>query len=331
MIRYPVAVQSDLDRVEYCTRALERLRLHHNAQGARKRSGAITADQWRAFVEDDFNPKSAALNHALNQARVHMVRLDEKGEPEWTYDKELLKRSARFDEAIELDKIEGEGRKLATVDPLEDYTGYTEVDPESSFSVAQNTITATNLGNDSNGYIYKDKGVDHFDGDFEHLVEFNCTSIDLGGKVGLWAVANALDEYTGLRANNTMLAVRLFCATGPVRRILLESAYLGSNSNDTYNGLSLSTDYYLKIKRDESVGTYGTIYCYIYSDSDRTTLVDTLSVTIASIKEDYRYIYAALGSDDSSPTEEADLTISNLDLQEGGGPAAVTRCRIVHV
>ena len=84
---------------------------------------------------------------------------------------------------------------------------------------------------------------------------------------------------------------------------------------------TVNTDYYPKVKRDEAVGTYGTIYAYIYSDADRTSLSDTLSVALHE-KRDFRYIYGinSLGADNNYVCTGY---VKNLDLQEGEPTATV--------
>jgi hypothetical protein len=86
------------------------------------------------------------------------------------------------------------------------------------------------------------------------------------------------------------------------------------HTTDSYVG-SLATVYYLKIKRDEAVGTYGTLYCYIYSDSARTTLLDTLTVTLHTSKKDFQYIYGFNNSADASTNISG--YSENLDLTGG--------------
>jgi hypothetical protein len=82
----------------------------------------------------------------------------------------------------------------------------------------------------------------------------------------------------------------------------------------SYTGTA-DTWYYLKIVKS---GT--SLKCYIYSDSARTNLLATLSLTL---HEDYHfeYIYASQ-SENSGLTHHGDIDIENLDLQEGGAPPA---------
>jgi hypothetical protein len=75
--------------------------------------------------------------------------------------------------------------------------------------------------------------------------------------------------------------------------------------------LSVDTDYWLTLERDESQGAFGELYCHIYSDSNRATLVETLTGTLTE-KQDFRYIFAMISWDDATTTNTWDGTISNL-------------------
>ena len=55
--------------------------------------------------------------------------------------------------------------------------------------------------------------------------------------------------------------------------------------------LTIGTQYYLRICRDESIGTYGTLYCYIYSDAAMMELVEVVSLAL-DVKTNFRYAYA---------------------------------------
>ena len=57
-----------------------------------------------------------------------------------------------------------------------------------------------------------------------------------------------------------------------------------------------NTNYYVKIQRNSSVGTYGTLYAYIFSSSAYRTagtpVLATLSVTLHN-DNTWEYLYAA--------------------------------------
>ena len=62
----------------------------------------------------------------------------------------------------ELKAIDFLALKGEFVDPLEDWTTYTEVDTSNVLTVAANQITVTNLTRTSDSWVYADKGASHF-------------------------------------------------------------------------------------------------------------------------------------------------------------------------
>jgi len=173
----------------------------------------------------------------------------------------------------------------------EDFTTYTEVDPNSHITKTASKITWAGLSAVEDAYVYKDYGANYFSGDFTHLITVKLTAATEDGRAYFWALTNAVDDMKGIDdAGGSYLAV--FFIKEPVNyTIYIEECNSGSISQDS-SIISLNTPYYLKIVRDESVGTYGTLYCYIYSDEARTTLLDTISQTLKTSKKDYRYLFA---------------------------------------
>lgn len=299
-----------IDRVEYWTLAQEKLRLAHNAVGTRFRNGEITAAEWHRYWYEEFYPRSATICLALNEAREGMAVVDEIGEPRYTYDQEKFRKSNKY--KIDVDAIEKSGRQLGVDDPIEDWTTYTEVDPNSHISKTSSVITFTDLTRGETAYVYSDKGAAHFDGDFEHLVDTKQTAHSDSGIFVCWALANDLNDYYHLIANNnSAIIVRLSNATTVMTIYEIKGGGVTGSGNYTF---AEGTRDYLKIKRDEAVGTYGTVYCYIYSDAARTSLLATLSVTLTE-KQDFRYVYGVnTYNDGNAYTVNGD--VSNLDLQE---------------
>jgi hypothetical protein len=194
-----------------------------------------------------------------------------------------------------------------SVSRTEDFTTYTEVDggADTAYTTTADSVQFT-VPRDETSYIYKDFGTDYFSGDFEHRVKVN---INGGGIAYVWGLANSLNDFkTIIDASEDYLAV-MFNSGNQLAGIFESDG--GSSESDTFTYAD-STDYYLKIKRDESVGTYGTLYCYVYSDAAYSVLVDTLSIELSE-KEDFRYIYV-LSSHNNSNATELSGTISNLQL-----------------
>lgn len=193
----------------------------------------------------------------------------------------------------------------------EDFTTYVETDPLGHLSITASTITGTGITLDEDTYCHYDKGVGHFSGDFTHLITTNVTNVSGGSACASWALTNDIDDVIGLiGASKSFL--RLQHNSG--NTYILTETVLGTQYSDS-GTLTDGQTYYNTIERDESIGTYGQLTCKIYSDSDRTVLVDTLLVTL-HVKLDLQYIFGLLSVDNNNAST-CNLTVSNMDLGEG--------------
>jgi len=164
-------------------------------------------------------------------------------------------------------------------------TDFTEVDPNSHLAVVDSAVWWNGLARNEDAYVYKDKGVDFFDGNFKHFIE----AIDSGGstaRLGVyWSLQNVVDDIKAIGdASGDCLAIYTYNGELFLRECIGGTAY-----TDGYN-FSVDVLYYLTVVRDETIGTYGAMYCNIYSDYSRTTLVDSLHVALHE-KEDFRYVF----------------------------------------
>ena len=207
-------------------------------------------------------------------------------------------------------------------DPLEDYTTYTEVDPDNAITVAANQIDVTSATVLNHAYhVYKDKGVDFFNGNFTHLAKARTDRTqDAPAHYAFpasWMIANDVGAwyYSLTVGGKSFLFFSLAIRAGVTEADLYESDS-GTLYYDYDTGYTLASWYWTKMVRDEAVGTYGTMYSYVYSDSTRTTLVSSQALTLHTSKKDYRYIYG-LNLDASGGTTVA--YCADLDL--AGAPA----------
>jgi len=178
----------------------------------------------------------------------------------------------------------------ASTDFREDFTDYTEVDPSNHWEQITRRNTGTGVLKGEDSYVWKDYGADYF-GDFEHRLTIYTTSIDNLDFLGLWAACNvrgSRQDSDGLWHNLSRYDA------GDGRTIEIRS--VAEVGLDFYGPFSLTTPYYLTIRR------YGTSFtCLIYSDAERTNLLDTLSLTVATTT--YRYLQIGFSSE--SGTTEA--------------------------
>ena len=187
----------------------------------------------------------------------------------------------------------------------ENYTTYTEVDPDSDMTVTASRITFTNhvgFGGGGDSRVYDDKGAGFFNGNFTHLMTSRITSAAANSWPALWVVADDLDNWNDFPGNPSDVLMSRYYYDGSNINLDIREIDGGSTYNDNWGSGVLNTIYYSKIVRDETIGTYGTIFHYIYSDAARTTLVTTLSVTLHTSKKDFRYIYGFCSAASSTGT-----------------------------
>ncbi len=207
---------------------------------------------------------------------------------------------------------------------IENFLTYPEVDPNNRVAVTSTRVTWAALDRNETAYVASDKGVDYFDGDFVHTVTVNMTALVNGSYVNAWGLTNELNSFRVIdNTNGDFLSVTLLGLTaGVIPTINIYECDGGAVYSDSYTPASLTTLYYLTIVRNEAVGTYGTLYCYIRTGSHTGTLVDTLTLTLHTSTKDFRYVHA-VNSDNSTATPypssgyTEDLTI------EGGGASVL--------
>ena len=192
----------------------------------------------------------------------------------------------------------------------EDFTTYTEVDPNSHIAKTANHIDFQDYRNEDEGaYLYKDKGADHFT-NFTHLLDFKPV-LDYTTHLGsIWVLANDIDDVYGLRTGGKTAITVYIYNHGGSNYLGLQEEYAGSPYSSSEYAVTTGTWYYLKIVK---AGTQLTLY--VYSDAARTNLLVTLGPLTLHGNWSFRYIYAA----DSWNTNNAiygEEYIDNLDLQE---------------
>ncbi len=193
---------------------------------------------------------------------------------------------------------------------LQTYTGYSKTDAASRLTVATNTLTITALDDDESMFLYYDFTASYFSGDFEHTLKVN-VSTGTGSEICyVWAMSDSVASAIGqqITANTDLIAVSWENGT-----LVITERNSTVSTTDTSSALSLSTDYFLRIVRDEAVGTYGTLYCYIYTDREYTNIVDTIQITLTEAK-DWRYLFACSSKGDGGGSTAFTGTIANLTL-----------------
>ena len=195
---------------------------------------------------------------------------------------------------------------------VEDFTTYFENDGD--IEKTENTVTFTTMRRDADAYVYKDFGAGHF-GDFEHLFTFRLTAGEAGDISDRnWGDIHTLSDGIGSVADNDndTFGVSLIQNQGINDKVYFllkqkeNTVLVDSDKSALYDaGSSL----YMTIKR---AGTVGTLK--IYSDSARTNLLETLTITCNTTT--YRYLHVIRsGKWVEDPADHISGFVRNLDLQ----------------
>lgn len=211
----------------------------------------------------------------------------------------------------------------------EDLTTYTEVDSAGDITVTPDTVAMDTMRNNAVSWVVDDKGADHFAGAlaFEHLFDLDLTAGD-----GATMTAGVLANIEGTRqdiidASEDSIGTQNAIAP-PNVALKLEELDGGSSHVDSKT--IIVAHYWFRFSYNPLVGSFGTITLLIYSDSDRTVLVDTQSVTLHSSVKSYRYNHA-IQSIDVASSLNLTGTFNNYDLQEAidNGPQTIGKTKLL--
>jgi len=200
---------------------------------------------------------------------------------------------------------------------FEDFTIFTEVDEDGDITVSQNLIQVDTMRRDVRSYVYKDYGPDYF-GDFTHDIDIDWTAVSATAATAVvWALTN--NSYTITEMDSNSDGIRVFVHfDGTDYVIWLSDRVDGVYDSYTF-GSSLPGKRYLTIERS---GT--SITCKIYTDSARTNLEATLSITGTS--NAFRNLFGLMSAEsESTPASTITIDVSNLELDAGGTTTTTTQ------
>lgn len=166
----------------------------------------------------------------------------------------------------------------------ENFEDFTEIDPDSELTVDSDTVHIINQNFDADSRVYKDYGVDHFDGDITHKFELLVTDIyaTTGTEgTGLWALSNT-PGGEGAFANDDALFRILLWNSGTFK---LQIRLHDGSKQDNSATLSKDIRYYITVTRVGSV--YSAV---IRTGSHEGVEIDTVSIDAGSVKS-FRYLY----------------------------------------
>ena len=346
MLTIPESAKTYEEQAAFCYRAIEKLRLWHNEQGVRAIDGKIGYNDFNRWVHDDWEPRNKATFLTLHSLKgydtevpaiyVAAVNKDKKdlSVDETAVIKTMSDRvtlgvlgtkDTNWDSFIDLEKIPKLNVQGEPLDPVEDFTTYTEVDSTNILTVAAAQLDLAGGSTSPNTYIYKDKTAAYFSSNFTHTYQIYLTINNTGHAaetVISWRLANTTENLGDSTANlhaTLYVTDQFYYANYPYVNVFVGEVTEGGSHYRTDSSINdyFYLNMYRKTVRDEAVGTYGTLYSYTYSDAARTVLINTNSIALHS-KADFRYVYGISSTNDYYQVIGARQ--NNLDLGAAPNP-----------
>jgi len=205
---------------------------------------------------------------------------------------------------------------------LEDFTTYTEVEPDNRIQKTANHIDHVAC-RDEDSYLYDDKGIGYFGSTFVHTVNVYLAEAGTASDMAwVWVLQNIVDDIKDIvDAGGDYLALRF---RNNVGTLVLGLKECNSGVQTTDNAtIALATWYYLKIVKNVT-----SLVCGIYSTAELRDAgdgtdgdVDNLSLTI--VDKSYRYMFAC-NTNNTGHALCATTDIENLSLYGTIIPTVVT-------
>ena len=192
------------------------------------------------------------------------------------------------------------------VDTREDLRTYTEVDPNSRIAVTQYKADMTLVSRDEAASVYIDMGVGAID-DFEHRGEFVVNAQTDRGEVCCWAISNVADDAQAW-TDNADEAVHL-SYTFAAGYLFVTFRNNENGDEETLSGINLGVRWWWTIDRLSDT----ILRLRLFSESSRTTLIDTMTVSVASGRT-HRLLYAANSFDSGEAAKTISMISENLEV-----------------
>jgi len=212
---------------------------------------------------------------------------------------------------------------------IENLTTFTEVDTNSRLAITSSRVTFTNITDETGEpwtYLMKDKGADYFNGDFTFYIDIEMADRqNTNPAIDICRLGNDLEDYIAAYNNSHSCLMGYIYGNFFSILELYGGTEYGNVDSFNYNPGGVITHYYMKLWRDESVGTYGTYYCKLFlTAADR--IADTNPVlTAASATQltstlhanvDFRYLWVIGNQLRGSAPLALNGYFENLDIGE---------------
>lgn len=214
----------------------------------------------------------------------------------------------------------------------EDFTTYTESDPDGLLSQTSARSTYASLSFWHDTWLYKDYGAGHFNATFRHNFDYRANADPVLAH-NFWGIMNNVNSENYNAVNGfpqLLVGIQDWNAGLSKYDFLLQEQWNDGTQHQSYIytgfNYSVNTTYYLQVYYNPAVGTYGTIYLYVYpTDADRTAgtnVIDTVSRELhAAIS--YRYLIAIQQyTVNGGTTPTVSGYIENLDLSASAPPTS---------
>jgi hypothetical protein len=167
----------------------------------------------------------------------------------------------------------------------QDLTTYDETDPNAVWSQTATRNTCASLRRDDISFLSDDMGAGFFGANFEHKIDYKMTANQGRCVMCIWSVNDGPDSHAGIANGFTTWFHVPSDVAGTNPRTYMTKIVAGALTHDSYLMVSWDDDLYLTHNR-----TSTTLTCKIYSDSARTSLLDTLSLAVVTTT--WQYIQA---------------------------------------
>jgi len=198
-------------------------------------------------------------------------------------------------------------KKEPAAPTYEDFTTYSKTDSGSSITLTENNVNGDGSMS-SPGYAYKDFGAGHFSGDLSFNFDYRRnTGLDTLMDIGCLVLTNNNGVFQ--QSTNTD-----YIAAGnddhPDADFALWHKTTGTANKEDTSSLFSAYDTWYYFTLVKSVGD-NKVYLYGYSDSDRTSLIDTLEITLDA-NDSYQYLQPL--SWNSSMGGTINVDVANLEI-----------------
>lgn len=289
---YPPGCVDPLDRLRVVVRAIELHRLSHNEQMPELAAcGDGSCQRW---LRQNWEPVHKRLQFELCELRETVKEQSEYAD---TGEGEEQRESGAYlsliDEATadnardallldSLTAVDGIGSQTDLVDPLENLTTY-QVDPSPppAAVISWTPTTISYNGNSNlNQVLFHRPIAIAADQNFEWLWRYAQGSSTSTETYVQMACASVTSEHPNNVANGGVW-LEMLQQQGNYRVYLVRRALGAGSNSSTSHTATTGVHRYARLALDRSVGTFGQANYYMYSDSSRTNLVQSLSLNMA--------------------------------------------------